>query len=453
MVLDVTIETRKRRESRPQQNVLSLGPRGSRDGASGAGPAPPLSLQGSYQLVTLSAEGDTSAARYAADLERALATAMRHIGVNATKMLAHLGSQDDVKLDRRLPAVAVFFGTLAGPILSCQDSARLDRLLDDGTLIIPVVEDIDQFDTMVPGAISHLNGLGRCACGAEFECLAAHVLEGFGLLRERRRLFIGYCSFETGFVAAQICQSLEATGFDVFLDAPGPGGPVEPFQEILWHRLTDTDIILLLGTPEFLASWWIEEEFARANTANLQILQVLWPGQEETSAAAFSTFHRLSMDDFEDGVTLGPAARLGDGRASDIVDGIEGLRARAFAARQAFLVREFVMQARQAGLQAHMARDRSLVLRRDGAGDEKTFVLPAVGVPDAERYEALEQAIRQEFGQLCVNRPHLLHDESGIRARWLEHLRWLNGNLDCVSSVALWDAEAWLRAVADGSEG
>jgi hypothetical protein len=186
------------------------------------------------------------------------------------------------------------------------------------------------------------------------------------------------------------------------------------------------------------------------------MLQVLWPGQEEASAAAFSTFHPLSVNDFEGGATLGPAAHLRDGGAREIVDAVEGLRARAIAARHAFLVREFLMEARAAGLEAHMTLDRSVILRRrDVVNDGGTFVLPAVGVPDAERYEILERVIRREAeaGRRYTGRPYLLYDESGIRIRWLEHLRWLNGNLASVRSVGLRAAKTWLRALAEGDDG
>ena len=196
-------------------------------------------------------------------------------------------------------------------------------LLADGTLVIPVVEDVGQFMALVPPAISHLNGVSRQECGANFERLAARVLEGFGLLRERRRLFISYRRTDTSGVATQLYEALDAAGFDVFLDTHGVVRPGEPFQEMLSHRLADTDVILLLDSPAFLASRWTEEELARANTASLQILQLLWPGQEEASAAAFSGYHPLSAEDFEDGVTLGPAARLQHECTGDIVDAVE----------------------------------------------------------------------------------------------------------------------------------
>ena len=166
----------------------------------------------------------------------------------------------------------------------------------------------------------------------------------------RRRLFISYRRVESSGVATQLYEALDAAGFDVFLDTQGVLRPGEPFQEILWHRLADTDVALLLDTPGFLDSRWTEEELARANTSNIQMLQLLWPGQTEGATAAFSAFHPLSEDDFAGKVPLSPAAQLTALCVDAIVDEVEGLRARAFSARHAFLVREFALEARKEGL-------------------------------------------------------------------------------------------------------
>ena len=225
-------------------------------------------------------------------------------------------------MDRHMPSVAVFFGLVPSPILSRHDIERLEHLLTDGALIIPVVADTGRFSTLVPPQIAGLNGISLADCGTDFECLAARILEGFGLLRESRRLFISYRRIQTSGVAAQLYEALDAAGFDVFLDTHGVLRPGEPFQDILWHRLADTDVAVLLDSPDFLASRWTEEELARANASNIQILQVLWPGQVEGATAAFSSFHPLTPEDFEGdgdarsrGTTAGPL-RTGNRRRS-----------------------------------------------------------------------------------------------------------------------------------------
>jgi hypothetical protein len=335
-------------------------------------------------------------------------------------------------------------------MLSALESEQIDNLLTDGSLIIPIVEDINAYSSFVPPQLASLNGISLQSCGDGFERLAARILEGFGLLRERRRLFISYRRVETSGVAAQLYEALDAAGFDVFLDTHGVLRPGEPFQEILWHRLADTDVALLLDSPGFLVSRWTEEELARANNSNIQILQVLWPNQTEPAAAAFSAFHPLIMDDFEDTLTLGPAARLRDANIASIVDEVEGLRARAMGARQAFLVREFLQEARKAGLKVRTTLERLLIV---SAPDGDHLVQPVIGVPDAERYEYLETLHRLEArrGRMYAPPPILLYDQKGLHSRWLKHLEWLNGSLSCARSLSLISAEEWLTKLSRSS--
>ena len=369
------------------------------------------------------------------------------LGVNPKKFLVHSTPAAGLDLDRKMPAVAVFFGFEPSPLLSAPDTKKLADLLNDEILIIPVVPSVTAFSTLVPNEIAHLNGCPLADCGADFERLAARILEGFGLLREKRRLFISYRRVESSGVATQLYEALDAAGFDVFLDTQGVLRPGEPFQEILWHRLADTDVALLLDTPGFLASRWTEEELARANTSNIQLLQLLWPGQTEGAAAAFSTFHPLSEDDFAGKATLGPAAQLIDSCVETIVDSVEGLRARAISARHAFLVREFAIEARKEGLKVHTTLERTLVL--SAPSGKKVLVMPAIGVPDAERYETLERLHRRDagLGRTYAQPPILLYDQTGIRSRWLQHLGWLNDNIAAARSISIMDVKGWLSDI------
>jgi hypothetical protein len=405
----------------------------------------PLSLKGQYQLVVLATESDSHLGEYVSRLDHALDLSFSHLGVNVKKFLVRVVTgMAAPALDPRMPTVAVFFGSIPSPKLAAEDMKTLDQLVTDGVLIIPVVTDTGQFSTLVPPQLATLNGISFTDCGAEFERLAARVLEGFGLLREKRRLFISYRRVETSSVAGQLYEALDAAGFDVFLDTHGVLRPGEPFQDILWHRLADTDVAVILDSPGFLSSRWTDEELARANTSNIQILQLLWPGQTEGATAAFSTFYPLTPDEFAGADTLGPAARLVDPGIGKIVDAIEGLRARAIGARLAFLVREFALEARRAGLSVHTTLERALVV--SGSGTDRVLVLPAIGVPDAERYENLVELQNRELstGRTYLLPPILLYDQTGIRTRWLQHLSWLNGNLACARSVSLIDAKDWL---------
>jgi hypothetical protein len=212
--------------------------------------------------------------------------------------------------------------------------------------------------------------------------------------------------------------------------------------------LADTDVVVLLDTPNFLGSRWTEEELARANNSSLQILQLLWPDQAEVSSAAFSTFYPLSNADFVSSDIMGPTAHLKDEHVAQVVDSVEGLRARALSARHNFLVREFLQEARGEGLTTHTTLERNLVLL--GPGNTRTLVVPAIGIPDSERYQSIADITQRDagIGISYTDAPVLLFDQTGIRSKWLSHLSWLNDNLPCAKSVSIQDARKWLSALS-----
>lgn len=77
------------------------------------------------------------------------------------------------------------------------------------------------------------------------------ALESFRLLRKSRRVFISYKRSESTGVAQQLFDLLIRNGFDPFLDSYSIR-PADNFQEELLHRMTDSDVLIQLYTPEFL---------------------------------------------------------------------------------------------------------------------------------------------------------------------------------------------------------
>lgn len=411
---------------------------------------PPLTTRGRYQYAVFGALDDPDVARQSERLRYALTAAMDALGVNPRKFLIDV-SGEDAMIDRRLPSIGIFFGFRHDPVVSADAAAKIGLLASDGRPIIPVVATTDGFSRFVPSALAGFNGLPVAQCGTGLERLAARVMEGFGLLRQKRRLFISYRRNESSGVATQLYEALTLAGFDVFLDTSGAIRPGDAFQDVLWHRLADTDVVVLLDTPGFLESRWTEAELARANTANIQILQVLWPGQSEGAAAAFSTFHQLSSDHFQEEPVLGPAAQLEGDEIEAIIDEVEGLRARAYAARHNFLVREFLLAANDQGIRVRSRLDSNLVVTAPDGG--KILVMAAVGVPDSERYEVMHKAVTGGDGDgdgAYAGKPVLLYDHTGIQPHWLAHLAWLDANLLNARSVSMTGMRAWLGSLKEG---
>src|SRR3546814_16773733 len=106
--------------------------------------------------------------------------------------------------------------------------------------------------------------------------LASTMLECVGLLRRQRRVFVSYRRVESRAAALQLHDLLASRGFDVFLDthAIRPG---DPFQDVLWHRLVDSDVMVMIDTPTSFDSRWTRLEIGKAREKKIQALRVIWP--------------------------------------------------------------------------------------------------------------------------------------------------------------------------------
>src|SRR3546814_17543411 len=106
--------------------------------------------------------------------------------------------------------------------------------------------------------------------------LASTMLECVGLLRRQRRVFVSYRRVESRAAAVQLHDLLASRGFDVFLDTHDlrPGAP---FPNVLWHRLVDFDVMVILDTPTYFTRPLTRTEIGKASRAKIQVLFVICP--------------------------------------------------------------------------------------------------------------------------------------------------------------------------------
>jgi hypothetical protein len=320
--------------------------------------------------------------------------------------------------DRKSPAVAVFFGY---PGASDRDHPAVASLHDDSLPIIPAVPTLDGFRSQVPETIGGVNGL-RLAGEEDLERLVTAIFENLHLLRLERRLFISYRRAESTPIAMQLYEALDARGFDVFLDTRSVP-PAVDVQAELWHRLADSDVVVLLDTPHFRVSDWTVQELAQANATSIQILHLLWPGVLADRASAFSDFYPLQLADFRFGRIPDSTSVLSDECVAAVCARAESLRARALASRYAYLVDNLCDLAIAHGLDVAVHPERFVSFQ---SGGDTHAIFPAVGVPTALRLEEFEQAVRHIDPAPVVR---VIYDERGILDRWKMHLGWLSSHL------------------------
>lgn len=329
-------------------------------------------------------------------------------------------------IDAKAPLVAIFVGYNGASDI---DHLYLAKLLHTSVTIIPCVTTVENASAELPPCIHHINAFPVSGTTAQIGRLVTLILENLRLLRSERRLFISYRRKESQSVAIQLYESLDAAGFDVFLDTRSVPYAAD-FQGILWHRMADSDVVVLLDTPGFRESRWTKEELAQANTTNIQILHLLWPKVKTDPSSALSEFVLLQKSCFKGRRRLGERARLTDRATATIVARAESLRARALAARYRSLVDNFCDRARDEHVSSVAVQPQRFISIELSAG-RKVAVVPTIGIPRADRYQDIERSIRASGA--TKDSIWLLYDESGILEDWLRHIAWLNDHLPVIA--------------------
>src|SRR5687767_3690632 len=152
-----------------------------------------------------------------------------------TQVIVHDGASISGR-DKRVAFAAVYFG---GNEKVDLEAAR--DLVQSSAPVIPSIGPGANFVDAIPDFLQSANGLRRRVDDPQMSETAVAMLECVGLLRRQRRAFVSYRRVESRSAALQLHDLLSARGFDVFLDTHDIS-PGDPFQDVLWHRLVDSDV-------------------------------------------------------------------------------------------------------------------------------------------------------------------------------------------------------------------
>lgn len=365
---------------------------------------------------------------------------------NLLDRIAELGLERDVveiindtdyfvKHKNNSPTVALYFGG-KGPIHPHLNV--LENLIHEAVFILPIVEDKGIFSSLVPDQLCKINGT-QLKNQSDIDPLVSSILEGFSLLRTSRRIFISYKRSDSTAVAIQLYEEFEKAGFDVFLDTHSIR-PGDAFQDELWHRLADTDVVVLLNTTDFSGSRWTTEEFAQASGMSITILQLIWPGTAALETSQLTIPYQLTSNDFDNQEYSNNRCTLFAPTIPKLLSVVESLRARGLAARQDNLVTEFMRAAQKLSVPAKLQPQKYITLEHEGKG--KDVIIPTIGVPQAFIYNESDEKVKKyiQSGDYSV---FLLFDHKNIKESWLNHLSWLDEYLP-ITSFRIVDSETWL---------
>lgn len=339
------------------------------------------------------------------------------------------------------PAFGLYFGDIEG---DHKDLDITQKLIKDGTMILPIFFGSEEgaFGKEIPCILANQNGIPFKV--NQLDRIANIILESFELLRSTRKIFISYRRNESTSIAIQLYEALESYNYDVFLDTHTIGKG-EPFQDELWHRMTDCDVIVLLNTPKFLESHWCKEEFAEAGAKQIGLVQLVWPNHEIKnidSSSHISYPMILKSDDFVDKVFNNKdRSKLVDVIVEEVIQKVESVRARNLASRQDNLITEFRNIAEQYGRIITVQPEKFLT---EDIDDTRIVYIPTIGIPQSSSCQSAE--IRKELYRHEKVSIRLIYDDLRIRDKWLNHLDWLNDNFKKdIKTLKKQDFKSWLQ--------
>lgn len=335
----------------------------------------------------------------------------------------------------RAATVAVYFG---GSMQVEQDVAS--RAISSVVPVIPTLPAVGDFGALIPPFLQQSNGLRRRANDPKMLELAVALLECVGLLRRQRRVFVSYRRVESRTAAVQLHDLLSQRGFDVFLDTHDIR-PGDPFQDVLWHRLCDSDVMVMLDTPTYFASKWTRQELGRARAKEIHVLRVVWPDFTPTKHTDLAETIYLDRAELSGGD--GPIV---DSVADRIVLAIENLRSRSIASRFMSITGKLRAEVQKIGGEIEgVGAHRAVSLRLPD--NTRLWAYPVVGIPSADLLNDVAEKARVADHS---GTPILVYDHIGIRDQWMAHLKWLDENIRTIRAIRVTEA-AWTLAAWDSS--
>ncbi len=291
----------------------------------------------------------------------------------------------------------------------------------DGNVVLPIY--LNEFSKEMPGILSNQNGLKY---DNNIKKISNLILEGFELLRKSRKIFISYKRSESSNIAIQLYELLEKNNFDVFLDTHSVDKG-EEFQEELWHRMTDCDVILMLNSKGFIKSEWCNKELEKAHLKRIGIVHLIWPDSDFDDFAHLAYSKKLTNSDFDKPLFADlTKGRLNGVILDEIINLVESTRARNLASRQDSLITEFTQAAHNNHVEVNLQYSRYIT--QDLVSGKRIVYIPTVGVPQSINCHNSEKLI-SKIEKNEIDSIHLIYDEMSIRDYWLEHLGWLNNYL------------------------
>lgn len=311
--------------------------------------------------------------------------------------------------------VAVFFGA---DDVQFPEAFRLSKL---GVPIVPIVSSATRARAELPVELRSTNAMFHDASDAGLRRVVTAALQCLGLLPAQRRVFVSYRREESADAALQLYEALSARHFDVFLDTHSVSVAAE-FQAALWHRLCDSDVLIMLDTPGYFTSRWTTAEWGRAIAKHISMLQLVWPGHTPVRESHLATSKKLMETDFN-------GTRLTSAVVAEVALELERVRSISVALRHSNMVGTLRTAIEDlGGCIEGVGQKRSVILKLPSGNSLVAY--PVVGVPTSvDVHDCIDLSDSRAAA--------VVYDHLGISEEWRRHLEWLASRVGAVK---------WLRS-------
>lgn len=181
---------------------------------------------------------------------------------------------DGEHIDSKLPLLCLYYGRDVEDATPSKEVENLIRSYMNRRMILPIAQNPDDFKTKFPEGLKQLNGFFLKKDDMESLLrLKNYIATYFGLLEGNKKVFISYRRTDTEPLAHKLHSELVKRKFNPFLDAYSIEEGVN-FQDYLRHELVDSEVVILLDTPNFNSSDYCMEEFNIANQERIPVVDV-----------------------------------------------------------------------------------------------------------------------------------------------------------------------------------
>lgn len=324
----------------------------------------------------------------------------------------HLVTADTI--DKANPLLCLYFGKSIADANINADTEKMLKQYVNQRCIQPIASEPNDFKTTIPIVLKDLNGFFRKEGDkGAVQRLKNLVATFLGLVNVNKKVFISYRRTDLEPLAQELYVCLVKRKYNPFLDAYSITEGVD-FQEHLRHELVDSDIIILLDSPDFNSSEYCMEEFNIANQERIPVLDIRFSVNPKTNMHRFCDYLETGKSCME--------ANTDKNLPNTIIDLMERCRVKAYQFKRQYILDEFAAVCHKYGIKV---TDQGGFLRSDTSHE---CFYPLTRIPTAKDMFDVYLMFRR-IPLFSTYSKQILYNGNYCRQDVSSHLQWLDMHL------------------------